>query len=151
METWQDTVEGLKKTTRWGETRASRRVICSLLRAHWSFLVFRSLRHTICPFHSFAFSCFSSWCSAEDESRASAVYSAVIQANGKQIAGPARWKKIDYRYLVTKHTRACACGEKRRAQAGSVDWTITGRRGMDRRVPTSVWLSLGSVNADIYQ
>lgn len=49
------------------------------------------------------------------------MYSAVVHANGKQIAGPVRWKKIDYLYLVTKLTRACACGERRGAQAGSGD------------------------------
>lgn len=31
--------------------------------------------------------------------------------NGKQIAGPVKWKKIDYLYLVTEHTHACACSK----------------------------------------
>lgn len=35
----------------------------------------------------------------------------LVHTNGKQIAGPVKWKKIDYLYLVTEHTHACACNE----------------------------------------
>lgn len=53
--------------------------------------------------------------STEDESGASAVYSVgahtLVHTNGKQIAGPVKWKKIDYLYLVTEHTHACACSK----------------------------------------
>lgn len=35
----------------------------------------------------------------------------LVHTNGKQIAGPVKWKKIDYLYLVTEHTHACACSE----------------------------------------
>lgn len=61
------------------------------------------------------FFCFLCSLSTEDESGASAVYSVgahtLVHTNGKQIAGPVKWKKIDYLYLVTEHTHACACNE----------------------------------------
>lgn len=45
------------------------------------------------------------------------VYSVVVHSdtlantNGKQIVGRVKWKKIDYLYLVTEHTRVCVCSE----------------------------------------
>lgn len=35
----------------------------------------------------------------------------LVHTNGKQIVGPVKWNKIDYLYLVTEHTHACACSE----------------------------------------